>query len=124
MSIPPALLVMAIFPAVPVLLEADMISPVLISPEAVRVTGPPFPSVELDNSPPPVVSIPPALLVRAIFPPSPILPEYDVISPVLISPEAVRVTEPPFPCAPLELRVALALMAPPLLFKMIFPAFS
>ncbi len=95
---PPALLVRVIFPPLPVPLEYDTMAPVLISPEAFRVREPPFPSLEEESSLPPAVSMPPALLVRVIFPPVPVPLEFDdMMLPVLIFPEAVRVTEPPFP---------------------------
>ncbi len=97
-SIPPALLLRAIFPPLPVPLEDDQMSPVLMSPEAVRVTEPPSPCIEEENNPAPkVVSMAPVLLLRVIAPPVPGPNAYDLISPVLISPEAIRVTEPPFP---------------------------
>jgi hypothetical protein len=50
----------------------ELISPVVIVLLAVRLREPPFPSLEEEFSSPRVVSMPPALLVRAIFPPLPV----------------------------------------------------
>src|SRR5919199_6619142 len=94
-SIAPLRLVRAIAPPVPA--ELELISEVLMLPEALRAIAPPLPVLELAFREPAVVSIALLRLVRATTPPLTLPADLELILQILMLPEAVRAIAPPLP---------------------------